>query len=248
MCRQGVNAIGTFIDVDPVIKDKAIRAAQKARDKFKNDIEIKYINQVVKGVIEPEARKWFEVGAEFVDIIGGLPEKDKGREEEHLDILFETAKKNGNKPLHVHVDQFNSPDQRDTEKLVKKTVQHGYEGKVTAIHCLSVAAQPKKYRDKLYKDMKDAGVMVVACPVAWIDSPRNEILVPTHSSTTPVEEMTAAGLTVGLGTDNIRDIYKPFADGDMWTELHLLLEACHMYDIDALADIATVNGLKTLGL
>lgn len=248
MCEQGVKAIGTFIDVDPVVKDKAIKAAQKVRDNFKKDIEIKYINQVVKGVTNPEARKWFEVGAEFVDIIGGLPEKDKGREEEHLDILFETAKKNGGKPLHVHVDQFNSPEQRDTEKLVKKTIEQGYQGKVTAIHCLSVAAQAKDYREQLYKDMKDAGVMVVACPVAWIDSPRNETLVPTHNSTTPVEEMVAAGITVALGTDNIRDIYKPFADGDMWTELHLLLEACHLYDIETLADIATVNGRKTLGL
>jgi cytosine deaminase len=201
---------------------------------------------VVKGVIEPEARRWFEVGAEFVDIIGGLPEKDKGREAEHLDILFETAKQNGDKSLHVHVDQFNSPQQRDTELLVKKTLEHDYEGKVTAIHCLSVAAQPKAYRQKLYKQMKKAGVMVVACPVAWIDSPRTETLAPSHNATTPVEEMVSAGLTVALGTDNIQDIYKPFNDGDMWTELHFLLEACHLYDMEVLADIASTNGLKTL--
>jgi cytosine deaminase len=246
MCEQGVKAIGTFIDVDPIIKDKAIKAAQKLRDNFGHDIQIVYINQVVKGVIEPEARRWFEVGAEFVDIIGGLPEKDKGREAEHLDILFETAKQNGDKSLHVHVDQFNSPQQRDTELLVKKTLEHDYEGKVTAIHCLSVAAQPKAYRQKLYKQMKKAGVMVVACPVAWIDSPRTETLAPSHNATTPVEEMVSAGLTVALGTDNIQDIYKPFNDGDMWTELHFLLEACHLYDMEVLADIASTNGLKTL--
>jgi cytosine deaminase len=248
MCEQGAQAIGTFIDVDPIIKDKAIKAAQKLRDNFGRDIQIVFINQVVKGVIEPEARRWFEVGAEFVDIIGGLPEKDKVRESKHLDILFEVAKKNGNKPLHVHVDQFNSPQQRDTELLVKKTLEHSYEGKVTAIHCLSVAAQPKAYRQKLYKQMKKAGVMVVACPVAWIDSPRAEVLAPSHNATTPVEEMVAAGLTVALGTDNIQDIYKPFNSGDMWTELHFLLEACHLYDLDVLADIATANGSKTLGL
>jgi cytosine deaminase len=248
MCEQGVQAIGTFIDVDPIIKDKAIKAAQKLRDNFKKDIKIVYMNQVVKGVIEPDARKWFEAGAEYVDILGGLPEKDKGREAEHLDILFKTAKKNGGKPLHVHVDQFNSPNQRDTELLVKKTIEHGYEGKVTAVHCLSVAAQQKEYRQKLYKKMKDAGVMVVACPIAWIDTPRNETLVPSHNATTPVEEMIAAGVTVAIGTDNIQDIYKPFADGDMWVELRFLLEACHLYDMDILTEIATTNGLKTLGL
>ncbi len=248
MCEQGVQAIGTFIDVDPVIEDKAIKAAQKLRDTFKTDIKIKYINQVVKGVLEPDARRWFDIGAEFVDIIGGLPEKDAGHEAEHLDVLFEAAKKNGNKMLHVHVDQFDLPSQRDTELLVDKTIEHGYQEKVVAIHCISVAAHPKAYREKLYVKMKDAGVMVVTCPDGWIDWRRREELAPLHNSIAPVDEMVPAGLTVSLGTDNIQDIYKPFVDGDMWTELRFLLETCHFYDLDALADIASVNGLKTLGI
>ncbi|HMS51261.1 MAG TPA: hypothetical protein PKD56_02970 [Chitinophagales bacterium] len=51
-----------------------------------------------------------------------------------------------------------------------------------------------------------------------------------------------------MGTDNIYDLYKPFNDGDMWIELRVLLEACRFYDIDALVEIATTNGLKTLGI
>jgi len=248
MCEQGVQALGSFIDVDPVIQDKAIKAAQKARDNFKGDIQIKFINQVVKGVLDPEARKWFEVGAEFVDIIGGLPEKDEGHEAEHLDILFETAKKNGGKPLHVHIDQYGLPNQRDTELLTKKTVEHGYQGKVVAVHGISIGAQPLEYRTKLYEQMKAAEVMVVCCPLAYIASHRSEELAPLHNMITPVEEMLSAGLTVGMGCDNIHDIYMPFADGDMWSEMRVLLEACYIRDLDVLADIATVNGLKTLFL
>lgn len=253
MCRQGVRAIGSFIDVDPVIEDKAIKAAMRARDRFKGDIEIKFINQVVKGVLEPEARRWFDVGAEFVDIIGGLPEKDAGREAEHLDVLFTAAKKHGGKPLHVHIDQYNSPDQRDTELLVNKTLEHGYEGKVTAVHCVSVGAQPRAYRQELYKKMKAAGISVVVCPCGWIDnswvaSKSEDVIGPIHNAIAPVKEMVAAGLTVALGTDNIQDIYKPFNDGDMWTELRFLLETCQLYDLDILTDIAGKNGLKVLSL
>ena len=248
MCKQGVQALGSFIDVDPVIKDKAIEAAQKVRDSFKSDIQIKFINQVVKGVIDPEARKWFEVGAQFVDIIGGLPEKDEGHEAEHLDILFETAKKNGNKMMHVHIDQYGLPDQRDTELLTQKTIEHNYQGKVVAIHGISIAAQTKDYRQKLYTMMREAGVMVVTCPLAYISSRRSEELAPIHNSIAPVEEMIAAGLIVGLGTDNIHDMYMPFADGDMWSELRVLLEACYIRDLDSLADIATSSGLAVLGL
>ncbi len=251
MIGQGVQAIGSFIDVDPVIEDKAIVAAKKLRQNYGDQIQIKFINQVVKGVIDPEARKWFEVGAEFCDFIGGLPEKDAGREAEHLDILFETAKKNGGKPLHVHVDQYNSPDQRDTELLVDKTIEHGYESKVVAIHCISVGAQPKAYRQALYKKMQQAGIIVVACPTGWIDNSwvagkTEDVIGPIHNALTPVKEMLASGITVALGTDNIQDIYKPFSDGDMWTELRFLLESERFYDLDALAEIATKNGLKAL--
>jgi len=251
--RQGVQALGSFIDVDPIIEDKAIQAAKRLRDNYGDKLQLKFINQVVKGVIDPEARKWFEIGAEFADIIGGLPEKDEGHEAEHLDILFETGKKHGGKLLHVHLDQLNLPEQRQTELLVNKTIEHGYQGKVVAIHCISVGAQPRDYRHELYGKMKDAGIMVVACPCGWIDNSwvaglDHDVMAPIHNSVTPVKEMLAAGLTIGLGTDNIQDIYKPFNDGDLWTELRFLLEAQRLYDLDALADIATTHGLATLGL
>lgn len=253
MIRQGVQAIGSFIDVDPIIEDKAIQAAKRLRENYGDKITIRFINQVVKGVLGPEARKWFEIGAEFVDIIGGLPEKDQGREAEHLDVLFETAKKYGGKPLHVHIDQLNLPEQRDTELLVAKTIQHGYEGKVAAVHAISVGAQPREYRQELYKKIADAGVIIVACPCGWIDNSwvaglDHDVVGPIHNAVTPAKEMSAAGVTVALGTDNIQDIYKPFSDGDMWTELRFLLEATRTYDLELLANIATTNGRKALFL
>ena len=47
---------------------------------------------------------------------------------------------------------------------------------------------------------------------------------------------------------NIHDIYKPYADGDMMFELRMLLEACKIYDEDELVKIATTNGRKVLGI
>jgi cytosine deaminase len=253
MIKQGVQALGSFIDVDPIIEDKAIKAASRLRENYKSKIELKFINQTVKGVIDPEARKWFEIGAEFADIIGGLPEKDEGREAEHLDILFEAAKKNGNKPLHIHVDQLNLPDQKDTELLVQKTIEHDYTGKVVAIHCISVGAQTKAYRQELYKQLNSAGIIIVACPIGWIDNSwvaglNEDVISPIHNSVTPVKEMLNAGLTVALGTDNIRDIYKPFSDGDLWTELRFLIEAQRIYNLESLVSVATDNGRKALFL
>lgn len=247
MIEEGVTALGTFIDVDQYVKDKAIKAAQKLRDTYKNDLKIVYINQVHYGVFEPKAREWFDIAVEFVDIVGGLPESDKEKKAEHIDILLDTAKQM-KKMAHVHIDQFHDPKQKDTELLAKKTIEHGMEGKVVGIHGVSIPTHPKEYRKKLYDLMKKAKLMMVVSPTAMIDFRRNEVPVPFHNSLLPVDELVPEGITIGLGTDNIADIYKPFSTGEMWQELYMLFETMRYYEVDELIKIATVNGRKTLGL
>jgi cytosine/adenosine deaminase-related metal-dependent hydrolase len=247
MINQNVQAIGTYIDVDEVIKDKAIKAAIKIKEKFHNAIKIKYMNQSHQGVVNKKAYFWFKKGAEFVDILGGLPAADKDKAEKHMEIVLQTAK-DLKKLVHIHVDQNNSDKERETELLAKKTLKAKMENRVTAVHSISLAAHKKNYRQKIYQLIKKAGLNIIVCPTAWIDSRRQEKLSPTHNAVTPIDELIPARITVALGTDNIVDIYKPFSDGDIWTELRFLLESCHFYEVDELVKIATVNGLKVLGL
>lgn len=246
---QGVRYCLSFIDCDPVAGDRALKAALKAKAYAGKELKMRFLiaNQMLKGVLSKEARDCFEQSLEFVDIIGGLPGADAGQETQHLEVLLKAAKET-NKRVHVHVDQLNSADEKETELLARKVIEYGLEGKVTAVHGISIAAHPKHYRTELYKLCQDAGLSFVACPTAWIDSRRNEILSPTHNSITPIDEMIPAGLIVALGSDNICDIYKPFADGDLLTELRVLLEATHYYEMEELVKVATTNGLKVLGL
>ncbi len=250
MLEQGVTALTTFIDIDPICKDRAILGALKAREEYRHDIELRFANQTLKGVIDTEARHWFDIGAEMVDIIGGLPYRDElayGKGRESLDILMETGKRT-NKMLHIHVDQFNHTGEKETELLCDKTIEHGMQGRVVAVHGISIAAHDKAYREALYRKMRQAQMMIIACPTAWIDSPRKEELMPFHNALTPIDELIPAGITVALGTDNISDYMVPFCEGDMWKELTLLAAGCRFTDIEALVQIATDNGRKVMGL
>ncbi|MBW7944505.1 amidohydrolase family protein [Patescibacteria group bacterium] len=249
MLEQGVTVLGSFIDVDYLTKDKAIKAAIKIREKYKDQITIKYLMQSSNGLFnqEKEARQWFELAADFVDIIGGLVKADVDREPEHFDILLSTAKAKG-KMLHVHVDELNLPEERETELLAHKTIEHGMQGKVVAIHGISLNARPKTEREAIYTLMKKAGMMVISCPVSWLNERRSEELSPIHNPITPVDELLPHQIPVGIGTDNIADIWMPWNDGDMWMDLRVLLEAARIYDIDQLVQIATTNGRKILGV
>lgn len=247
--EQGVQACLSFIDCDAVAEERAVKAAKRAQLYASHELKMKFLiaSQTLKGVMQPEARKWFEKSLEYVDIIGGLPAADAGKEFHHIDILFKAAKET-KKRVHVHVDQLNSAHEKETELLARKTIEWGLEGQVTAVHGISISAHKKEYREEVYKICKDANLSFIACPTAWIDSRRNETLSPTHNAVTPLDELIPHGLVVALGSDNICDLYKPYADGNMLTELRVLLESTHFYETDELIKIATTNGLKVLGL
>jgi cytosine/creatinine deaminase len=246
---QGVQVAMSFVDCDPVAGDRAIKASVRAKKYAAEELHMRFMTacQTLKGVLSAESRTWFERALEHVDIIGGLPGADKGREKEHIEVLLKAAKET-KKRVHIHVDQLNSAEEKETELLARTIIEMGCEGLVTAVHGISIAAHPKKYRDQLYKICADAGLSFVACPTAWIDARRTETLAPSHNSVTPIDEMIPAGLVVAIGSDNICDLYKPYANGDMFTELRVLLESTHFYDMDALTAVAVQNGKKVLGL
>lgn len=242
----GVTAACTFVDIDPVVKYKALDGAISARNAFP-DFEMKIACQTLKGILNKESYDLIEERIGNIDIIGSLPGADKGREAEHLDTVMDLAKYY-NKMLHVHVDQLNDSDEKETELLARKTMDWGLEGRVVAVHSISLACHPQKYRKEVYSMAKDAGLMFVSCPTAWIDHPRTEKLVPFHNAITPVDELIENDLIVALGSDNIHDIYKPYSNGDMYVELRFLLEACKIYDTNILKKIAVDNGLLVSGI
>lgn len=246
LIAQGCKLTCSFVDAYDAVGERAIDAANKVKEEYKGKITLLTITQPLGGMVDKSARDLYEAITAKADIAGGLPSKDRPKDDENLDILFGIAK-NLNKPLHVHIDQENNPEEKDTEKLVNAAIKHGYEGRVVAIHAISVSAQPKEYRKELYKKMAGAGMAVVVCPGAALGMRQlDQHKAPVHNSIANVPEMLEAGITVGLGVDNVYDYYQPFIDADMWVEMRMLQEACRFYDFDRLVDIATVNGKKIL--
>ena len=240
----GVTSLLSFIDIDDVAGFRAIEAATQVKEE--TSINFKIACQTLKGVLKPKYEMMIESQLQNIDIIGSLPAADSNKSK-HLDKVMQWAKEY-NKRLHVHVDQLNTPEEKETEMLARKAIEWGIEGNVTAVHSISLACHPEYYRNEVYKMSRDAGLSFISCPSAWIDHPRREDLAPIHNSITPVDELIQNDLIVAIGSDNIMDVYKPYCDGDMSFELRMLLEACKIYDEDQLVKIATTNGKKVLGL
>lgn len=246
LIAQGCKVTCTFVDAYDAVGHKAIDAALAVKKAYKNKIKLLIITQPLGGLVDEKARALYEEITAKADIAGGLPSKDRPNDEKHLDYLFKIAKKL-NKPVHVHIDQENNPNERDTEKLISAVKRHGYEGRTVAVHAISVSAQPKKYRMKIYKEMAELGIAVAVCPSAALSMRQlDQYTSPVHNSIANVPEMLEAGVLVGLGVDNVGDFYMPFVDGDMWTEVRMLQEVCRHYNFNDLVKIASTNGAKIL--
>lgn len=241
MIKQKVKVCASFIDVDPLCELRALNAALKLKIEYKNKIKFVIINQTSKGVINHKARKFVEKAAEFVDILGGLPSFDRPCHKKALNYLLSLAKSTGKK-IHVHIDQENNPKEKDTELLARYTIKHKLEGKVVAVHSISLAAQNPEYRKKTYSLIKNAGISVIICPSAAVNMKEVPFKSYVHKPIAPVSELIENDIKIGIGVDNILDIYEPFLDGDLWFETRLLMEVSRFYDIDAVSKMASING------
>lgn len=251
LIAQGCKLTCTFVDAYDAVNHRAIDAVNKVKEEYKGKIRIVTITQPLGGIIDPDARALYEEITKKADVVGGLPSKErlpdgKYNDEKYLDCLFEIAKKL-DKPVHVHIGQENNPYELDAEQLIAAVRRHGYQNRTVAVHAISVSAQPKEDRQRIYKGFAECGIAVIVCPSAVLSMKQlDQYNAPIHNSIANVPEMLEAGVLVGLGVDNVCDFYVPFCDADMWIELRMLMEACRYYNFDELVKIASTNGAKIL--
>tara|TARA_B100001758_G_C18368932_1_gene590194 strand:- start:123 stop:1040 length:918 start_codon:yes stop_codon:yes gene_type:complete len=236
--KQGCYKMRTFIDVDHIVGLKPLYAALEIKHILdKQGIELQLGTQLLEGLESKESIELFEKAAPLVDFIGCLPSRDKNKEK-HLDIVFNKATEL-NKDVEAHLDQCNIPQEKETELFCDFVEKYNYNGKSRAIHSISLACQPIEYQKKIAKRLKKLDIGVIICPSAAISMKQHsEYTAPIHNSIAPIDILLEEGVNIGLGVDNIEDIFVPYCDGNMEFELRMLAEAGRIYDPNTLINIA----------
>jgi cytosine deaminase len=242
------------VDIDQYAKLDLLHAVVAAREKFKDVFDLQLIAFPQHGLARnPESvdLMWqaMENGA---TLVGGIPHHEKNMDDgaRQIEIIFEIAKaKDVN--LDVHIDETDDPYWQSLELLAEKTIEEGYQGRVTAGHCTSMAAWDKKTLNRIIDKVKEADITVVS------NTPINLLLqgrldeIPVRRGIARIVELLEAGVNVCCGQDDLMNMFYPFGQMDPLEVANIAAHAGHLTSpkqIQAAFDMPRYNAARNIGL
>lgn len=248
---NGVRAIRTHVDVDPIVGLEGLRALLEVREALKGKIQIQIVAFPQEGLGSGDIviELLGQALAEGADLLGGIParEADPG---DHLNKLFALATERV-VALDLHVDESDDPADFTLPLVIEYTRRYRWEGRVTVAHLCSLAAVPDEVAMPVIRELRQCGIAVVTLPSTnlYLQGRRDRGLI--RRGTTRIRELLANGVQVVAGSDNLRDPFNPFGNANPVETAWLLAHLAHMGGLDELQqafDMVTDRAAAVLGL
>jgi cytosine deaminase len=252
MLKNGVTHLRAHGEFDPAQGFTGLEVSLALKKEFAGLIDIQVCAFPQEGVIKApgtEAMMHKALGEYGADVCGGIPYNDTSAEE-HIDLMFRIAKAH-DKDLDVHQDFKDDMDGMSIEYLARKTIKEGYEGRVSVGHLTALGAVPPDARKDLIRLIADAGISVMCLPATDLHLGGRNDSYNVRRTLTPVRALRDGGVNVCLATNNIRNAFTPYNNGDILAVAYLGVAACHLGGADDLPTVLpmiTTNAAKALGL
>lgn len=239
--RYGVRHVLAFADIDPKAGLEGVIPLLALREEFRGVADLQVVAFPQDGLLccpgaEELVREAVDLGA---DVVGGIPwiEHTDAEAREHVRRMCALAAAHGRR-VAMLVDDAGDAALRTTEMLAEAMLEHSLVGRGVANHARAVGLYPRPSLERLAGIARRAGLGFVSDPHTG----------PLHL---PVRELTAMGLPVALGQDDIEDAYYPFGRHNM-VEIAFLaahaLEAVDAAGIDLVYDAVSTTAARVLGI
>jgi cytosine/creatinine deaminase len=169
------------------------------------------------------------------NVVGGMPhwEYDLEAARSHIDFCMALAARCG-ASVDMHIDETDDPASRTFELLLDATERYGWQGKVTASHCCSMAAWDREYLSKVVARAASLDVSVVTNPATNLLLQGRDDSPPQRRGVPPIKALLDSGLRVAAGQDCIADAFYPFGAAD---QLQVALILCHASQLSTPTEI-----------
>lgn len=251
LIKNGTTHIRTHSEFDPSQGFTGFETVMKLKKEFKDLIDIQVVAFPQEGIIkapgtEEMMYQAMEMGA---DIVGGIPYNDTPAKE-HIDLVFEIAKKY-DKPIDFHQDFKDDAEGITIQYVCEKTIKEGYEGRVSVGHLTSLGALSKEKLEPIIKLISKAKISVMSLPATDLHLGGRKDEYNVRRAVTPVRALRDGGVNVCLASNNIRNAFTPYGNGDLMQIAMLSIPVSHLGGADDLPTVLamiTENPAKALGL
>ncbi|MGD9479832.1 amidohydrolase family protein [Shinella sp. G-2] len=237
---HGSTQMRSHVMVDGSVGLKSLETILAIREEYRDIIDIQLVAFPQSGILKSPgtAELLDEAIAMGADLVGGLDPASFDRDlQGHLDVVFGVAEKHG-VGIDIHLHDFGSLGAFTVEEICARTVALGMQGKVVVSHAYGLGnLDPDAARG--------IGAKIAAAGVSIMTNAPGDHAFP------PVALLRAEGVNIFGGSDNIRDSWWPYGDGDMLGRAMMIGYRSGFYtdeELSAAFDVVTAAGAKALGL
>ncbi|GAA1686549.1 amidohydrolase family protein [Glycomyces endophyticus] len=238
MVVSGTTHARSHVDVDPGIGIGAVDAVLEGVERLAGRIDVELVAFPQTGIlVSPGTAELLEEALKAgVKSIGGIdPAGFDLDAETHLDLVFALAAQYGAE-IDIHLHDGGDLGVREFDLIIERTRALGYAGKVVISHAFALCDADDATRARLIADLAELKIGLTSV------APKKIL---------PLRELDAAGVTMGIGNDGVRDLWSPYGTGDMLQRTQWFARNAGFSrdaDIELALEAATFGGARLLKL
>jgi cytosine deaminase len=247
---NGTLWLRSHVDIDHIAGLNILKGVVAAREKFGQWITIQLVAFPQLGLARNPAavEMMWQAMEEGCDLVGGMPhgELDMDDAARHIEIAFEIAQHYG-ADVDMHVDETDDPYWHSLELLAEKTLETGWQGRVTAGHCCAMSAWDDALANRVIEKVKQADIQVIT------NAPINLMLegrghgYPKPRGIARVKQLLEAGVNVVCGQDDLQNMFYSYGKMDPLEVALITAHAAHLsapHEIQAAFDMPRYNAAR----
>ena len=228
------------VDIDNQLGLRNLHEILKVREQFRDLVTIEIVAFPQSGILRsPGTAELLDAAiAAGADLLGGLdPVGIDGDLDGHLDPIFAIAQRRGvGIDLHLHDGGEGGISQM--RAIADRTQAAGLQGKVAISHAFALGSVPVDLAARTADRLAETGIAIMSHG-------------PGGATIPPLALLREHGVTVFGGSDNIRDAWSPFGNGDMLQRAMMIAYRAnfrHDAELAVAFDMVTAAAAQVLGI
>ena len=239
LIANGTTRVRSHVDIDNDVGLANLEAVLRVRDAYRDWIDIQLVAFPQSGVTSEKGAPDLLASALMAgaDLIGGLdPAGFDNDVKGQLDIVFGLAEALG-KGIDIHLHDGGETGAAELRDIADRTIAAGMQGRVAVSHAFALGSIGADLFGKTADALARAQVAIMTS-------------CPPSAPVPPPRALRERGVTVFAGSDNIRDCWSPYGDGDMLDRAAIIAERHGMFtdaELEEAFALTTSEADKALG-